>query len=266
MTQERRKHPRAQVTMPVRLRWPGPLRQTTEITETLDVSRGGLLVYSVDGSQPGRSLWLTFPYDNSMTAPEPEILAHVSRVDRRPAGGSFLAIRFDRPVPGMAAKPPVERRFLPRAVIGVPVAVRAPCCPWAEETMTLDLSSDGLSFITPRVYNVGDTVKVAMRSGVSPAGWGSHGEINARVVRVAPAPLAPASASESSAGPNASASSNGSSASPAKPVVPEASAAVERSRPRVSLASLPAAASPPVSSASVLLAGNDQLVALRRIP
>ncbi|HXN24458.1 MAG TPA: PilZ domain-containing protein [Candidatus Dormibacteraeota bacterium] len=260
MMQERRKHPRAQVTMQVRLRWPGPLRQTTEITETLDVSRGGLLVYSMDGSQLGRSLWLTFPYENSMTAPEPEILAHVSRVERRPAGGNFIAIRYDGLVSVMAAKPSVERRFLPRTVIGVPVAVRVPACPWPEETMTFDLSSDGLSFITPRVYNVGDTLKVAMRLGVSPAGWGSHGEINAYVVRVAPAPVAPA-------GPNAPASSNGSPVSQAKSVVAGASAAFERSGSRLSPASLPAAASQPaVSSPSVLLALNDQLVALRRIP
>src|ERR1700687_3530926 len=109
MMQERRKHPRAQVTMQVRLRWPGPLRQTTEITETLDVSRGGLLVYSMDGSQLGRSLWLTFPYENSMTAPEPEILAHVSRVEPRPAGGKFIAIRYDCLAFVMAANPSVER-------------------------------------------------------------------------------------------------------------------------------------------------------------
>lgn len=266
MTQERRKHPRAQVTMQVRLRWPGPLRQTTEITETLDVSRGGLLVYTVDGSQPGRSLWLTFPYENSMVAAEPEILAHVSRVERRAVGGSFMAIRFDGLAPG-AAKPAVERRFLPRTVIGVPLAVRAPACPWPEETMTVNLSSDGLSFITPRVYNVGDTVKVAMRVGATPSGWGSHGEINALVVRVAPVSSALASGAESSAGPEAGASSNGSLAGHTKSVSLEALAAFARSRTCVSPDSPPASASSPAaSSASVLLASNDQLVALRRIP
>ena len=87
---------------------------------------------------------------------------------------------------GALAKPPIERRLWPRTVIGVPIAVRASSCPWAEETMTLDLSADGLSFITPRVYNPGDTVKVAMLPGVTPAGWGSPGEISAHVVRVAP--------------------------------------------------------------------------------
>lgn len=241
MAQERRKHPRAQLTMPVRLRWPGPLRQTTEITETLDVSRGGLLVYSADGPHPGRSLWLTFPYENSMTAAGPEILAHVLRVERRAAGGSFIAIRFDVSVlPGVAGKPPVERRFLPRTLIGVPIAVRAPSCPWPEETMTLDLSAGGLSFITPRVYNLGDTLKVAMRLGVTPAGWDSSGEMAARVVRVAFAPVAPESfAAESSAPLNASAS--------------DASTQYETSGSRDS----PTSVSP---------ASNDQLVALRRIP
>lgn len=239
--------------MQVRLRWPGPLRQTTEITETLDVSRGGLLVYSADGPHPGRPLWLTFPYENSMTVVEPEILAHVLRVERRPAGGSFLAIRFDpSAVAIVAEKPIIERRFLPRTVIGVPISVRLPSSPWPEETMTRDLSADGLSFITPRVYNLGDTLKVAMALGVTPTGWASRGEISGRVVRVTPAPRVSASAaSESPVSPLGSpVSSNGSS----------------QSRPNGSTVSghSPSQTRPAaVSSASV---SNEQLVALRRLP
>lgn len=256
MAQERRKYPRAQVTMQVRLRWPGPLRQTTEVTETLDVSRGGLLVYSADGPALGRSLWLTFPYDSFMTAPEPEILAHVLRVERRPAGGSFVAIRFDGSAPpSVAAKPPVERRFLPRTIIGVPIAVRAPSCPWPEETMTLDLTPDGLSFITPRVYIVGDILKVAMRPGVTPAGWGSQGEIAARVVRVSSTPVLPVVATEEIV---LTPSSSTSTASPGSSCRPDASAPSNQSGSRLL---------PRVSSlAPILLSSNDQVVALRRIP
>jgi hypothetical protein len=228
MIPERRKHPRAQVTMAVRLRWPGPLRQTTEITETLDISRGGLLVYSIDGSHTGRPLWLTFPFESSMALPEPETRAHVLRVERRPAGGNFLAIGFNSPaIVGNAAKPPVERRFFSRTVIGVPIAVREISCPWAEEAMTLDISVDGLSFITPRIYNLGDTVKVAMRPGITPAGWSSPGEISARVVRVAAAAFRGSARSRS----------NGSNI-----------------------------LQPSNSLASVSLESNEQLVALRRIP
>jgi hypothetical protein len=173
-----------------------------------------------------------------MTAPEPEILAHVLRVERRAAGGSFVAIRFDpSALAGAAAKPPVERRFLPRTVIGVPIAVRAPSCPWPEETMTLDLSADGLSFVTPRIYKVGDTLKVAMGLGVTPAGWGSHGEVAARVVRVAPASVSPAP--ESSAMLDSRSWSDGSASS---------------GSPQLE------------SSVSPVSASNDQLVALRRIP
>lgn len=264
MAHERRKHPRAQVTMPVRLRWPGPLRQTTEITETLDVSRGGLLVYSVDGPHPGRALWLTFPFENSMIAPEPEILAHVLRVERRASGGSFIAIHFDGPAVS-SAKPLVERRLAPRTAIGVPVSVRAPSCPWPEDAMTLDVSADGLSFITPRVYTVGDTLKVAMLPGVTPSGWSSPGEIAARVVRVA---LVPVSLSQMA--PPSAVSCNGDSAATSNaPTMVDSPAPCGAPVSPDNFAPESHAASEsngsPVVNAPPSLAANDQLVALRRL-
>lgn len=253
MAHERRKHPRAQVTMPVRLRWPGPLRHTTEITETRDVSRGGLLAHSVDGSHPDRALWLTFPFENSMSFPEPEILAHVLRVEHRPCE-SLIAIQFDS-VALNNAKPAVERRLSPRVVIGVPVSVREPFCPWPEETMTLDLSTDGLAFVTPRIYTVGDTLKVAILPGVTPSGWSSPGEISARVIRVTPVTCLP---SQTSRAHSDSVSSNGGPLPAGESTILDSPVSPDMSISRDNRSY--------IVNSRTSLGSNDQLVGLRRLP
>jgi len=74
-----REHHRVQLRIPARLRWKTPLGQTTELCETLNVSRGGLLVPCRENHAPGTPLWITFPYDTTQPFGQPEVLAYVVR-------------------------------------------------------------------------------------------------------------------------------------------------------------------------------------------
>jgi hypothetical protein len=74
-----RRHRRVRMRLPVRLRWTTPLGQKIELAETLDVSRSGLLVSSKESHTPGVRVWVTFPYDVSLSDGQPEILACVAR-------------------------------------------------------------------------------------------------------------------------------------------------------------------------------------------
>jgi hypothetical protein len=79
---DRREHYRVQLRIPTRLRWTTPLGQMTEVCETVNVSRGGLLVPCQENHAAGISLWVTFPYDASLPFGQPEVLARVVRSDR----------------------------------------------------------------------------------------------------------------------------------------------------------------------------------------
>src|SRR5256885_17249724 len=85
---ERREHHRAQLRLPVRLRWSTPFGQKTEVCQTLDVSRGGLRVPCAEAHAPGVPLWVTFPYDVSLDDGQPEMLAKVVRASGGNGGGS----------------------------------------------------------------------------------------------------------------------------------------------------------------------------------
>jgi hypothetical protein len=76
-----RKHGRARLRLPVRLRWATPFGQRIEFGETIDLSRSGLLVSTLEPHSAGVSLWVTFPYDSSLGGGQPEILACVVRCD-----------------------------------------------------------------------------------------------------------------------------------------------------------------------------------------
>src|ERR1700688_3551754 len=58
---DRRKHHRVQLRLPARLRWTTPFGQKTEVCETVNVSRGGLLVPCQEVHAEGMPLWVTFP-------------------------------------------------------------------------------------------------------------------------------------------------------------------------------------------------------------
>ena len=74
-----RQHRRVHMRLPVRLRWTAPFGQKIELGETIDVSRSGLLVSTKESHTPGVTVWVTFPYDASLSSGQPEILARVAR-------------------------------------------------------------------------------------------------------------------------------------------------------------------------------------------
>jgi hypothetical protein len=76
-----REHRRVRMRLPVRMRWTTPFGQKIELGETIDVSRSGLLVSTKEFHTPGVALWVTFPYDASLSDGQPEILARVARCD-----------------------------------------------------------------------------------------------------------------------------------------------------------------------------------------
>ena len=79
-----RQHRRVRMRLPARLRWTTPFSQKIELVETIDVSRGGLLVSTRESHTPGVTVWVTFPYDASLSDGQPEIPARVARCDEVP--------------------------------------------------------------------------------------------------------------------------------------------------------------------------------------
>ncbi|HEV1995895.1 MAG TPA: PilZ domain-containing protein, partial [Candidatus Acidoferrum sp.] len=74
-----RQHRRVRMRLPVRLRWTTPFGQKIELADTIDVSRSGLLVSTKESHTPGVVVWVTFPYDASLSDGQPEILSRVAR-------------------------------------------------------------------------------------------------------------------------------------------------------------------------------------------
>jgi len=76
-----RQHRRVRLRLPVRLRWTTPFGQKIELADTIDVSRSGALVSAKEPHSKGEMVWLTFPYDASLSDGQPEILARVVRCE-----------------------------------------------------------------------------------------------------------------------------------------------------------------------------------------
>ena len=74
-----REHRRVRMRLPVRLRWRTPFAQKIELGETIDVSRGGLLVCTKEPHTSGVPVWVTFPFDASLGDGQPEMLARIVR-------------------------------------------------------------------------------------------------------------------------------------------------------------------------------------------
>ena len=196
---DRREHHRAQLRLPVRIRWNTPFGQKTEICKTLDISRGGLLVPCEETHAPGVPLWVTFPYDGSGES-QPEIQAKVVRVrSARNGNGSkaaragssekALALHFALPFRpesnGNGHANERERRDSPRRPLAVPVRVRLEHIPWFEEAMTMDISAHGLRFLSSREYQEDDRLRVSFDPTAS-GPWPTAPETPARVVRIEP--------------------------------------------------------------------------------
>lgn len=187
---EQRRHPRAQLRLPVRLRWLTPLGQLTEVAETLDAGRGGLLLFRPEPCCVGAMVWLTLPFHPGFPLTLPETPAQVVRVTTTSAGGRRVALEFEAPhdhgatTRGTRLGLARERRQHERFQLALPIRVRQPDSPWPEETMTGDISVEGLRFHTARLHSAGDLVRVALPPGDSVGRWTASADALGRVVRV----------------------------------------------------------------------------------
>lgn len=221
-----RQHARVRLRLPVRLRWIAPLGQQSEICETRNASRGGLLVACKEPHNEGFPLWVTFPFDAA--APEqPEVLARVMR-SRHAAdqngGHEEIALHFesvpmvarpnlDKPASKVAERPaerppekPVdsgdqkvgekaaaeihEKNSVLRRVV-LPIRVRPENIPWFEEAMTTEISTDEIRFVSHREYLENDTLFVTF-VGKDTKPWMGNGEITAKIVKIEIIPKAAA--------------------------------------------------------------------------
>jgi hypothetical protein len=176
---ERRRHPRAQLYLPVRLRWLGPLRTVIEITLTRNTARGGMLFHRPDECPVNARVWVTLPFDSEDPGTQPEMPARVVRAGRTP-NGYLVALRFEMAARRDGAFNLPERRSSPRVPLSVPVRVRPEGAPWCEETMTLDVSRSGARLETPRLYSYGEPLRLDLRYDE----WARADEVPAQVERV----------------------------------------------------------------------------------
>jgi hypothetical protein len=206
---DRREHHRALLRLPVRLRWSTPFGQKTELCKTLDISRGGLLVPCSETHAPGVPLWVTFPYDPAVRDGQPEMLAKVVRIapasngsnGHAPVGAASksmngshapsIALQFQPMLPmesnGNGHARERERRGSPRRPLAVPVHVRLEQVPWFEEAMTMDVSAQGLRFLSSREYAMDANLLVSFEPLAS-VPWPTGTEVASRVVRIEAVP------------------------------------------------------------------------------
>jgi hypothetical protein len=188
---DRREHHRVQLRLPARLRWTTPFGQKTEVCETLNASRQGILVPCQEPHAAGVSLWVAFPYDAALPYGQPEMLARVVRsADASEASsqhGPAAALRFlatsHRSSNGNGHHREFERRASPRCQLAWPIHVRPGNIPWFEEAMTADVSADGMSFLTSREYERGLQLFISFEpTALVP--WPAGNEFCSVVVRV----------------------------------------------------------------------------------
>src|SRR5262249_61527753 len=81
-----------------------------------------------------------------------------------------------------------ERRRQERVPLALPIRVRPADSLWPEETMTMDITEDGVRFWTTRLYSVGDDLRIFSPRGSLPSRWITTAELPARIVRVTSRP------------------------------------------------------------------------------
>src|SRR5229473_1973241 len=191
---DNRQHRRVRMGLPVRLRWSTPFGQKIELANTIDVSRSGLLVSTKESHTSGVTLWVTFPYDASLSDGQPEILARVARckevlevirstnarekVQTESASEQERSAKLDQLVRALG---------LSDAPATFAVAFHLKRIPWFEEAMTIDISAKGMRFRSHREYELGDHLKIAFEASAS-APWHGAGEFRSKVIRIAPVP------------------------------------------------------------------------------
>ena len=185
---QRRQHLRVRLRLPARLRWSAALGQRTDRCETINVSRGGLLLACDEAHGLGHPLWITFPFDPEDSGAQPETLARVVRcaesaaesqeqfsgrsrggLHARLPGRWIVAMHFE-----VASHSQSRRNGNTEAdrsqngagsKIALPIRVRPKHVPWHEDAMTIEVSADKLKFITNREYTFGQQLLVSFASG-----------------------------------------------------------------------------------------------------
>lgn len=177
-----RKHPRAQLKLPARIRWHGPIGMRLEITETVDVSREGMLFHRSESCDRSARMWVAFPFDPAAgAATQPETPARVVRVEPDADGGGYwVAVKFENTARAPKLDGVRERRSSERIPFALPIFVRVAGTPWPEEFMTQDISQHGARFETSHIYAPGDKILAKIPWGE----WSKTGEVAGRVVRV----------------------------------------------------------------------------------
>jgi hypothetical protein len=191
---QQRQHARVRLRLPVRLRWVAPLGQQSEVCETRNVSKGGLLVECREQHPEGFSLWVTFPFDISAPDNQPEVLARVMRRQIASAGQldrEEIALHFERFALGASngreATQSVAAKNGSAASVSLPIRVRPRNIHWPEETMTLEVSADLLRFVSNREYAPGETLLVSFVS-TETRPWPGTGETAGKIVKVEKVP------------------------------------------------------------------------------
>ena len=185
---QRRQHPRVRLQLPARLRWSAPLGQRTERCETINASRGGLLLSCGELHTVDHPLWVTFPFDPEASGMQPETLARVVRAaesEREPACW-HVALQFERATHAAISgngKRIRENKNGSGKRIALPIRVRPQHIPWHEEAMTAEISPDRLKFLTNREYAFGERLRVSFVSR-SEAPWNGDEEWEAEVTGI----------------------------------------------------------------------------------
>src|SRR5271156_4856546 len=122
---ELRKHPRAQLKLPARVRWRGPLGMRMESTHTLDVSRNGIRIQRAESCESGSRVWVVFPFDAASAAGvPPETPAGVGRVESSSSGGYKVSLQLNPPARIASRPTDRERRAGPRSSFARPLFAR----------------------------------------------------------------------------------------------------------------------------------------------
>jgi len=177
---ELRRHRRAQLELPVRVRSQGPLGMRLEGAQTIDVSRDGLQILRGEPCEVHSRVWVICPYyPSASSAAQPETPARVTRVEATPEGYR-VALHLELPPKASPRSPIQERRACARAPFALPIFVRPLGTPWPEESMTQDISRCGVRFESSHIYAPGDRIMAKIPWGE----WTKGSEVAGRVVRV----------------------------------------------------------------------------------
>jgi len=191
---QRRLHLRVRLRLPARLRWSAPLGQRTDQCETINVSRGGLLLACNEAHRDGHPLWVTIPFDPEASGAQPETLARVVRCERadgenggRDSGGWAVAMHFEEAAHAQSRQDgdleAGKNRNGSGSKIALPIRVRLENVPWYEEAMTTEVSKDKIKFVTHCEYAFGQRLLVSFASGTE-APWSGDGEWRTQVTGI----------------------------------------------------------------------------------